>query len=167
MTAARSSPRRPSRRSSPPRALPPASPPRLSGRDLAVVREIAREVRPRMRAILEHEFARGARAAAAVAEQYDAVTAHDHRLGDCILGKLNLRPGKPRKNRAAAENHAGHAWVRGFATALAEVYRLLADGNEAKGIRDVARAAGVDLAALRVSGVSAHDRRALERAGLP
>ncbi len=40
----------------------------------------------------------GAEAAADIADQYNGVTLHDHRLGDCILGKLNIRKGKPRKN---------------------------------------------------------------------
>ena len=47
-------------------------------------------------------FRRGAEAAADIADIYNGVTAHPYRLGDCILGKLNLRKGKPRKNRRAA-----------------------------------------------------------------
>jgi hypothetical protein len=36
----------------------------------------------------QNRFAQGARAAAAIASDYDATTTHDHRLGDCILAKM-------------------------------------------------------------------------------
>jgi len=49
-----------------------------------------------------HGFVRGVEAAADIADQYNGVTLHDHRLGDCILGKLNLRKGRPRKNEPSA-----------------------------------------------------------------
>jgi hypothetical protein len=60
----------------------------------------------------------------------------------------------------------GKAWVRGFATALAETHRLLiADGRD-PGLCRVARAAGVDLAECRKAGVCAFDYDRLVRAGL-
>lgn len=40
----------------------------------------------------------GAAAAADHADQYNGSTTHEYRLGDCILGKMNIRKGKPRKN---------------------------------------------------------------------
>ena len=52
------------------------------------------------------EFRRGAEAAAAMAEQYNAGSSHEYRLDDCILGKLNLRDGKPRKNKARGQEMA-------------------------------------------------------------
>jgi hypothetical protein len=48
---------------------------------------------------ISDDFVRGAEAAADIADGYNGVTAHKYRLGDCILGKLNLRNGKPRRNR--------------------------------------------------------------------
>jgi len=44
-------------------------------------------------------FRAGPEVAADLADQYNGVTLHDHRLGDCILGKLNIRKSRPRKNR--------------------------------------------------------------------
>jgi len=60
-----------------------------------------------------------------------------------------------------------HAWTRGFATALAEVHRLLIFGNETSGVREIAATAGVDLAALREARVATADIRSLRIAGLP
>lgn len=46
-------------------------------------------------------FKQGAEAAAAVADEYNSLSLHDHRLGDCILAKLNLReePVQPNEHR--------------------------------------------------------------------
>ena len=44
-------------------------------------------------------FVHGVETAADLADQYNGVTLHDHRLGDCILGKLNIRKAHPRKNK--------------------------------------------------------------------
>lgn len=44
-------------------------------------------------------FQRGAEAAASVADDYNRSTIHDYRLGDCILGKMNIRKTKIRKNK--------------------------------------------------------------------
>jgi hypothetical protein len=110
--------------------------------------------------------ANGASAAAAVADDYNATSTHDYRLGDCILAKLNLRGGLPRRNQRRAEI-PDHAWLRGFAAALGDIYRLLLNGNEPVGIRHICRAAGVTLVDLRAAGVSAFDLRALRQAGIP
>lgn len=40
----------------------------------------------------------GATAAAHLADQYNGSTTHEYRLGDCILGKMNIRKRRPRKN---------------------------------------------------------------------
>lgn len=44
-------------------------------------------------------FRRGAEAAAGIASDYDYLSTHTVRVSDCILGKLNMRNGKPRKNK--------------------------------------------------------------------
>ncbi len=111
------------------------------------------------------DVSRGVKAAADLLEQYDSSSTHTHKLGDCVLHKFNLRKAKPRKNQKRVPN-TDHAWTCGFATALAEVYRLLLNGHEPKGICAIAAAAGVDLATLRRAGVSEFDVRALRRAGL-
>ncbi len=112
------------------------------------------------------EFARGARAAADLAHNYDSSSTQEYRLDDCILAKMNLRRTRPRRNRVRQESPA-HAWMRGFAMALGEVHALLVDGNHEKAIREICRAAGVDLAALRAAGVVAYDMRRLRKAGVP
>ena len=40
--------------------------------------------------------------AAELASTYDGSSLHPYKLGDCILGKLNLLKGKPRKNENGA-----------------------------------------------------------------
>jgi hypothetical protein len=114
-----------------------------------------------------HAFTRGARAAAAIADDYNSSSTHPYRLGDCILDKLNLRerPGPPRKNRMRIDDPQ-NAWICGFAMALADVYRLLVDGNDGKSICKIAHAAGVSLDMLRAAGVPPQDIRALKRAGV-
>ncbi len=47
---------------------------------------------------LRRAYQLGAAAAADVADQYNGSTTHEYCLGDCILGKMNIRKGKPRKN---------------------------------------------------------------------
>jgi len=112
------------------------------------------------------EFARGARHAADIAEGYDASSTHSHRLGDCILAKMNLRDEPPRINKQRLDR-PDDAWRRGFATALAGMYRQLAGGSDAAGVRRVAAAAGVCLDDLRDAGAAALDIRALKSAGVP
>lgn len=43
----------------------------------------------------------GIKLAADVAKDYDKLSSHGHLVSDCILGKLNVLKGKPRKNKAA------------------------------------------------------------------
>lgn len=44
--------------------------------------------------------------AAELASEYDASSTHPYRLVDCILAKLNLLIGKPRKNKDGAKIEA-------------------------------------------------------------
>lgn len=44
-------------------------------------------------------LAEGIRLAADVAKDYDSLSSHPYRVSDCILGKLNVMKGRPRKNR--------------------------------------------------------------------
>lgn len=112
------------------------------------------------------EFQRGAIAAASIAETYDGSSTHVYRLGDCILGKLNIRKPKPRINRKA-QRREQDAWIAGYAVALAEIHRQLLHGNNSSGICAAARDAGITLASARSAGVSAFDLRELKKAGVP
>lgn len=112
------------------------------------------------------EFQRGVRAAAHVAEMYDGSSTHQYRLGDCILGKLNVgNRKKPRRNRRAIRQ-PGDTWILGFATALAEMHRRLVHGNDSTSVCAVARAAGITLKLASGAGVSAFDLKELKRAGI-
>lgn len=42
----------------------------------------------------------GIKLAASVASDYDKYNSHPYLVSDCILGKLNVLKGKPRRNRA-------------------------------------------------------------------
>lgn len=112
------------------------------------------------------EFARGARHAADIAEGYDASSAHEYRLGDCILAKMNLRDDSPRRNKRRLELPRD-AWTRGMATALVGMLRLLVGGGDASGVRRVAADAALYLDDLHDAGVSPADIRDLRRAGVP
>ena len=112
------------------------------------------------------EFVRGARAAADIVADYDASSAHMHRLGDCVLGELQLRVRPSRRNRKRLE-HPDDAWKRGFATGVAQMYSLLLGGGDAPGVRRVCAAAGLYLEDFRRAGVAPIDLRALRRAGVP
>lgn len=46
-------------------------------------------------------FRYGIQIAAEVAADYDKYSIHSHLVSECILGKLNILKGKPRKNPAA------------------------------------------------------------------
>jgi len=60
---------------------------------------VRREVREIKSAEWQEGFQVGAEAAAEIADGYNASTTHEHRLGDCILCKLNLtKRKKPRRN---------------------------------------------------------------------
>lgn len=111
------------------------------------------------------EFQRGAIAAAETAEIYNASSTHPFRLGDCILAKLNVRHRKPRRNQQV-QRREDEAWLSGFAVALAEMHRRLVGGNDSTGICEVARGAGLTLAAARAAGTSDYDLRELKRAGV-
>ena len=111
------------------------------------------------------EFQRGAIAAASVADAYDSTSTHPYRLGDCILGKLNIRKQKPRINRRCPRNERD-SWLSGFATALAEIHRQLLRGNDSTGVCAAARTAGLTLASARAAGVSAFDLKELKKAGV-
>lgn len=118
-----------------------------------------------------NEFQRGVRAAARVAEMYDDSSTHQYRLGDCILCKLNVGSRKkPRRNRRAMRQPGDAwilgSWILGFATALAEIHRRLAHGNDSTSVCAVARAAGLTLKLASGAGVSAFDLKELKRAGI-
>ncbi len=106
-------------------------------------------------------FRDGAIAAASIADDYNASTSHGHRLGDCILAKLNLRSAKPRKNNQRADDPRD-AFLRGVAVALGEVYNDVG----ATAVRRVAHFSGLTLKIARAAGTLPHDLRALKRAGV-
>lgn len=54
---------------------------------------------------LRRAYEAGAAAAADHADQYNGSTTHEYRLGDCVLGKMNIRKGKPRKNEHRILSH--------------------------------------------------------------
>lgn len=137
--------------------------------DRQLVQRLARECGPHFGEAVDRVrregYAEGAKDAARTADVYNASSVHDLMIGDCILFKMNLWNRRPRRNKLRVE-HPDPAWIRGFATTLAEVYRLLADGNDAKGICRIARAAGVRLVDLRAAKAHPRDIRALRQAGL-
>ena len=108
------------------------------------------------------EFRRGIYAAAELAGSYNASSTHPYRLDDCILAKLNVRRAKPRRN-AQTQRSERESWMSGYAVALAEMHRRLADST---GVCEVALAAGLTLKAARAAGVSAFDLKDLKRAGV-
>jgi hypothetical protein len=114
----------------------------------------------------DREFSRGARAAADVAAQYDASSTHDYRLGDCILGKLNLSARAPRRNRRRLE-HPYDAWRRGFASGVLAMHAGLLHGSDRAGVQRSCREAGLYLEDLKRIGVHPTDLRKLREAGVP
>lgn len=108
------------------------------------------------------DFARGVKAAADVAAQYNRTSSHPYRLDDCILTKLNVTCGTPRPNRVK-QPRSDDTWFRGFAVGLAEMHRRLAGGT---GVCEAARNAGLTLARARIAGVSSYDLRELKKAGV-
>jgi hypothetical protein len=111
-------------------------------------------------------YRRGAASAADVADGFNASTTHAHRLGDSILAKLNLRPGKPRPNASRIEDPRA-AWIRGFAAGLTEMNGRLLDGADPTGVRESARAAGLTMEDFARAETSVHDLKMLRRAGVP
>ena len=63
-------------------------------------------------------------------------------------------------------NDVEKAWIRGFATALAEMHRLLVHGSNGSGVRDVARDACVTYDMIRQAGLTEYDLYELARAGI-
>jgi hypothetical protein len=106
------------------------------------------------------EYARGAREAAAFASEYDGASGHPYRFSDCILGKMNLRDGKPRKNP-----HAGNQFWRGYALVLADIIR---DYGECSLACNVMMGNGTTLKTFRRAGVDNYDmielRKVVKRA---
>jgi hypothetical protein len=101
------------------------------------------------------------RAAAEIADQYD--TTHPFRIGDCIAGKLNVRKGKPRRNKHKIQTPE-HALTQGMAVALAEMHRLHGDSS---GVCEIARAAGITIEEAKKAGTDGYDWKELVRAGVP
>ena len=60
---------------------------------------VAREIE----AALSDAQVNGIRLAASVAQEYDKVSSHPYLVSDCIMGKLNVLKGKPRRNEAAVQ----------------------------------------------------------------
>ena len=113
-----------------------------------------------------NNFQLGAKAAAAVADMYNASSSHPYRLGDCILAKLNIGKRKPRINKQPSRIERD-TWLIGFATALAEMHRRLLGGNDSQSVRAVAKNVGLTIKSARAAGVSAFDLRELKKAGIP
>lgn len=112
--------------------------------------------------MINKDYRAGAQEAASVADAYNGSTTHGHRLGDCILAKLNLRKGKPRRNQKALKTPK-QSFAAGMALALAEINRKF---DRPGMVLEVAKEAGLSLAELRAAGVAAYDLRELKKAGL-
>ena len=109
------------------------------------------------------EFARGVKAAANVAANYNGLTTHPYRLDDCILWKLNVLRYKPRLNKQKLE-HPDDAWIIGVAIALAEICRIW---HYDSCVVEVAKNCGLTVAKCRAAKVAPYDWRVLKRAGVP
>ena len=97
----------------------------------------------------------GAEAAAAVAADYDRLSSHDHLVSDCILGKLNIRRRRPRRNPDKFKNN----WLNGFGFGLASVCHE----GYGDGVDRAAQAAGVSLADLKAAGLDPYDLKELRK----
>jgi hypothetical protein len=95
------------------------------------------------------EFARGARAAAGVAAEYEKHSSLPTRLSDRILCRLNLSDRQPRKNP-----HAGDQFWQGYALALAHLVRTY---GEKSMTCDIMLGDNVGLATLKRAGVDDFD----------
>lgn len=108
------------------------------------------------------EYLRGVRDAAVIADDYNSSTIHRYRLGDCILAKLNVIKGEPRKNKNPTRTYqAGE--VCGMALALAEINRK---HDQPSIVREVAREAGLTIAEMREAGVDSYDLKELRKVGV-
>jgi hypothetical protein len=61
----------------------------------------------------------GIRLAASVASDYDRLSLHPYLVSECILGKLNVIKGKPKKNAAMLD------WVKGLEGRVAQVEAMM------------------------------------------
>lgn len=105
---------------------------------------------------MDPQFKQGVKAAAAVASAYNSVSAHQFRLDDCILMKLNVsRRRNPRKNR-----HAEDKWLCGFGLAMAELSRTL---GRPSAIKTIMREAGVTIPMLKRAGLDEYDLNELQQ----
>jgi DNA-binding CsgD family transcriptional regulator len=68
------------------------------------------------------------------------------------------------KLRGALREASRDTWLRGFATALAQIHR---QGGESSVVRVTARTVGLSLAAASLTGVSPFDLEELKKAGIP
>lgn len=108
-------------------------------------------------------FKRGVLAAAALADDYNASTTLEYRLGDIIACKFNAtRRNKPRRNdkRVKSENDVR---IQGMALALSEVHRHF---KASTAVKEVARDAGLTIKEMKKAGVDAYDWKELRRAGV-
>jgi hypothetical protein len=108
------------------------------------------------------DYIAGVQEAASIADNYNSSTTHLFRLGDCILGKLNLRKGKPRRNQKAIKT-SKQSFAAGMALALAEINRKF---DRPSMVLEVAKEAKLSLKELRAAGVDAYDLKELRKAGL-
>ncbi len=112
------------------------------------------------------EYKRGVLAAAEVAATYNGSTTHGFRLDDCIACKLNVvKRSRPRRNHHKIEDPTV-AWLRGVATALAEMSRGLLHGSDSVGVRRVASACLLTIAEARRCGAQEYDIKELMKAGV-
>jgi hypothetical protein len=70
----------------------------MGGMGMKLVAEIRR-----LRKDIRDAKVSGIKLAAEVAGDYDKMSYHGHLVSECILGKLNVLKGKPKKNPAAAK----------------------------------------------------------------
>lgn len=61
----------------------------------------ARRIKTKVGKLFEETKKYGIELAASVAAEYDALSNHPYLVSECILGKLNVLSGKPRKNEHA------------------------------------------------------------------
>lgn len=116
---------------------------------------VAQEAAERIR---REAFREGAIAAAKLASAYDGATTHGYRLGDCVLAKMNLIEGEPRKNEKKIQKPED-ALTFGFVLALSEV----AAGNS---VKKVAKDAAITISVARASGAEKYDLDRLRAAGV-
>lgn len=70
--------------------------------------------------------------AAELASEYDGSSIHGYRLGDCILAKLNLLKGEPRKNKRSAKIEEALTRLERKISSLEGTMRLMAGKSGAR-----------------------------------